>query len=39
MNFVVGSLLYHCDEYIVFWLIIELIENYQLRDNYKDGKN
>lgn len=38
MNFIVGSLLYHCDEYLAFWLIIELLENYELRPNYMEGK-
>jgi len=38
MNFLVGSLLYHSEEYIAFWLIIELIENYNLRENYQEGK-
>ncbi len=37
MNFIVGSLLYHSDEYITFWLIIELLENYNLRPNYMEG--
>ena len=37
MNFIVGSLLYHSEEYITFWLIIELTENFQMRDNYKEG--
>ena len=38
MNFIVGSFLYHADEYIVFWLIVELLENFDMRFIYCDGK-
>ena len=38
MNFIVGALLYHCEEYVAFWLFIELIENHELRKNYQEGK-
>lgn len=36
MNFIMGSLMYHCTEPdIVFWLFVTIIEQYQLCDNYK----
>lgn len=38
MNFIVGSFLYHADEYIVFWLIVELLENFDMRFIYCEGK-
>ena len=31
MNFIVGFFLYHCDEYIAFWLFVALLEEYDLR--------
>lgn len=31
MNFIVGFFLYHCEEYIAFWLFVSLIEEYDLR--------
>ena len=31
MNFIVGFFLYHCDEYIAFWLFVALIEEYDLK--------
>ena len=31
MNFIVGFLLYHCDEYIAFWLFVSLFEEYDYR--------
>ena len=37
MNFIVGSLLFHCDEYIAFWLFVELLENFELRNSYAEG--
>lgn len=39
MNFIVGAFLYHCEEYVAFWLLIELIENHELRKNYQEGNN
>ena len=30
MNFIVGFFLYHCDEYIAFWLFATLFEDYDL---------
>jgi hypothetical protein len=38
MNFIVGFLLYHSEEYIAFWLFVSLIEDYELRENYSTGK-
>lgn len=36
MNFIMGSLLYHCVEpHITFWLFVTLMEQYQLCDNFK----
>lgn len=34
MNFLVGQLLFHCSDTLSFWLFVELIENYELRDIY-----
>ena len=31
MNFIVGFFLYHCEEYVAFWLFVSLIEEYDLR--------
>ena len=31
MNFIVGFFLFHCEEYIAFWLFVSLIEEYDLR--------
>jgi hypothetical protein len=36
MNFIVGFFLYHCDEYIAFWLFVSLIEEYDLRSLFMD---
>jgi hypothetical protein len=35
MNFIVGSLLYHCSEEIAFWLFVSLIEDYEMRDIFQ----
>ena len=32
MNFIVGFLLYHCDENIAFWLFVSLFEEYDYRE-------
>ena len=32
MNFIVGFLLYHCDENIAFWLFVALFEEYDYRE-------
>lgn len=37
MNFIVGFFLYHCNEYIAFWLFVSLIEDYDLRRLFMDG--
>jgi hypothetical protein len=37
MNFIVGSLLYHCSEVMTFWLFVSLIEDCELRDIYSKG--
>ena len=37
MNFVVGQLLMHCSDGMSFWLFVELIEEYELREIYQDG--
>jgi hypothetical protein len=37
MNFIVGFFLYHCDEYIAFWLFVALIEEYDLINLFIDG--
>ena len=37
MNFIVGFLLYHSEEYIAFWLFTSLIEEYELNQNYLDS--
>lgn len=34
MNFLVGQLLMHCSDTLAFWLFVELIEEYELRDIY-----
>ena len=36
MNFIVGFFLYHCDEYIAFWLFVSLIEEYDLRSLFME---
>ena len=38
MNFIVGFLIYHAEEYIAFWLFITLIEDYELKNIFSDGK-
>ena len=37
MNFVSGFFLYHSEEYITFWLIVTLMEEYELRNIYLPG--
>ena len=37
MNFIVGFFLYHCEEYVAFWLFVSLIEEYDLRNIFMDG--
>lgn len=38
MNFIVGFFLYHCEEHVAFWLFVSLIEEYQLREIFLQGK-
>ena len=37
MNFIVAFLLYHCEEYIAFWLFVSLIEEYNLRSTFMEN--
>jgi hypothetical protein len=37
MNFIVGSMLYHCNEEPAFWMFVTLIEAFELRDIYEPG--
>ena len=37
MNFVIGSLLYHCSEEIAFWLFVSLLSDHEMRDIYLPG--
>ena len=37
MNFIVGFFLYHCEEYVAFWLFVSLIEEYDLRKIFMEG--
>ncbi len=32
MNFIAGSLLYHAEEYIAFWVLVSLFEELEMRD-------
>ena len=36
MNFIVAFLLYHCEEYISFWLFVSILEEYDLRNTYME---
>jgi hypothetical protein len=36
MNFIVAFLLYHCEEYVAFWLFVSLIEEYDLRSTFTE---
>mmetsp|Transcript_8004 Transcript_8004/g.7502 ORF Transcript_8004/g.7502 Transcript_8004/m.7502 type:complete len:275 (-) Transcript_8004:291-1115(-) len=35
MNFIVGSLLYHCNEAIAFWMLTTLFETFEMRDIFE----
>jgi hypothetical protein len=35
MNFIVGSMLYHSNEEIAFWMFVTLIEEFELRDIFE----
>ena len=37
MNFIVGFFLFHCEEYIAFWLFVSLIEEYNLRNVFMEN--
>ena len=37
MNLLVGALLMHCEESVAFWLFITLIEDYEMREVFKDS--
>mmetsp|Transcript_28410 Transcript_28410/g.50566 ORF Transcript_28410/g.50566 Transcript_28410/m.50566 type:complete len:300 (-) Transcript_28410:434-1333(-) len=37
MNFIVAALLWHSTEAEAFWLMVSLMEDYELRDNYMPG--
>lgn len=37
MNFIVGSLIFHANEVMAFWLFVSLIEDCELRDIYMPG--
>jgi hypothetical protein len=37
MNFIAAALLWHSTEAEAFWLIVALMEDYELRDNYMPG--
>lgn len=37
MNFIVGSLLFHTNEVMAFWLFVSLIEDCEMRDIYVHG--
>jgi hypothetical protein len=37
MNFIAGAMLVHCDESIVFWLLVSLFEKYGVRDVFANN--
>ena len=37
MNFIVGSLLYHCSEEVAFWIFVTLVEQFEIRDIFEPG--
>ena len=37
MNFIVGFFLYHCEDYVAFWLFTSIIEEYGFRELYSKG--
>jgi hypothetical protein len=37
MNFIVGSLLFHADEVMAFWLYVSLVEDCEIRDIFLPG--
>jgi len=34
MNFIASSLIYHCDEFVAFWLLTIIIKDLELKDIY-----
>ena len=38
MNFIAASLLYHAEEYIAFWLLVFLVESFEMRDIFLPSK-
>ena len=34
MNFIAGSLLYHAEEYLAFWILVMIFETLEMRDIY-----
>ena len=37
MNFIAASLFYHASEVCTFWLLIEMMENYSMKDIFRQG--
>lgn len=37
MNFIVGSMMHHCNEEPAFWMFVTLIEAFELRDIFEPG--
>lgn len=37
MNFIVGFFLYHCEEYVAFWLFVSLFDEYNFRDLFTNN--
>jgi hypothetical protein len=38
MNFIAGALLSHSEEYIAFWLLVMVLEKFEMRDIYLPGR-
>jgi hypothetical protein len=34
MNFIASSLVYHCDEFAAFWILVCIIKELELKDIY-----
>jgi len=39
MNFIAGSLLFHAEEYIAFWVLVSLFEELEMRDIFLPSKS
>lgn len=37
MNFLAGSLLYHAEEYLAFWILVTIFETLEMRDIFLPG--